>query len=61
MPAPSAKNLLLTPAFQSLGLGDQLVQQVDDQEEERKKKLLQLNQPGNPFQNASSVLFGRSN
>lgn len=43
--AMSAKNSMLSPAAQTLGLGDQLKTQLDDLEEERKKKLLkQANQ-----------------
>lgn len=40
MPVTSAKNTPLGPAAQDLGLGDMLNQQLQDQEEERKKKLL---------------------
>lgn len=48
LPGPgSAKNFGLSPAAHDLGLGDQLVQQLQDQEEERKKKLLQLGQVPN--------------
>ncbi len=36
----SAKNAMLSPAASSLGLGDQLQQQVADTVEERRKKLL---------------------
>lgn len=39
---PSIKNMPLSPASQSLGLGDQLTTQLQSQlDEERKKKLLQ--------------------
>ena len=37
----SAKNISLSPAASDLGLGDQLKQQLDDEEEARKKKMLQ--------------------
>lgn len=36
----SGKNMPLSPAVSDLGLGDQLVQQVQDDDEERKRKLL---------------------
>lgn len=36
----AAKNFSTTAAAQDLGLGDQLKQQLDDAEEERKRKLL---------------------
>lgn len=49
----SSKNLMLSSAVQSLGLGDQLKQQLDDQEIARKKKLLQ-----NATNTASMDLFG---
>lgn len=39
----SAKNLMMSPAASDLGLGDMLGQQLSDQEAERKKKLLGLN------------------
>ena len=41
MPPMNQKNYAMNPAVSDLGLGDQLSQQLDDQEEERKKKLLQ--------------------
>lgn len=37
----SAKNMMISPAVSDLGLGDQLVQSLQDEDEERKKKLLQ--------------------
>lgn len=40
------KNYAMNPAVSDLGLGDQLSQQLDDQEEERKKKLLQASGKG---------------
>ncbi len=36
----SSKNTMLSPAAADLGLGDQLKTQLEDAEEERKKKLL---------------------
>lgn len=42
MPPTSGKNLSLAPAATDLGLGDQVQQQLEDQEAERKKKLLQM-------------------
>jgi len=41
MPPINAKNISLSPAASDLGLGDQLKTQLDLEEEERKKKLLQ--------------------
>lgn len=43
MPGPqplAGKNIALSPAASDLGLGDQLVQQLQDQDAERKKKLM---------------------
>lgn len=41
LPGPMGqKNLGLSPAVSDLGLGDSLVQQMQDQDSERKKKLL---------------------
>lgn len=42
MAMPNPKNFGLTPAATDLGLGDAVKQQLEDQEAERKKKLLQL-------------------
>lgn len=59
----SGKNAMLSPASQSLGLGDQLKQQLDDAEEERKKKLLQQAQQMTQARNlgpATQQLFGQS-
>lgn len=36
----NVKNMPLSPAVSDLGLGDQLVQSIQDDDEERKKKLL---------------------
>jgi hypothetical protein len=53
-----AKNMMLSPAVQDLGLGDALKQQLDDAEMERRKKMLlqaqQMNQGLNP---ATQSLF----
>lgn len=46
MPTPGAKNFSLTPAAKDLGLGDMVQMQLDDDLEERKKKLLQAQQGG---------------
>ena len=42
MPMPNPKNFALSAAGLDLGLGDAVKQQLQDQEAERKKKLLQL-------------------
>lgn len=39
----SEKNQMLSPAVADLGLGDQLTQQLEDQEAARKKKMLSAN------------------
>lgn len=56
----SAKNFGLTPAAVDLGLGDQLKTQLDDQEEERKRALLQqakqAGSNGAPLSQASAQL-----
>jgi hypothetical protein len=45
MPSTNVKNLPISPAASDLGLGDQLIQQIQDDDEERKKRLLaQANQ-----------------
>ena len=58
----SMKNTLYSPAAQDLGLGDSLKMQLDDLEEERKKKLLQQAQAAqraaNPMGGAVQTLFG---
>ena len=46
MPMMNPKNMALSPATSDLGLGDQLKTQLDIQEEERKKKLLQASGKG---------------
>lgn len=43
MPMPNQKNLALFPSVTSIGLGDQLQQQREDETEEQKKQRL-LNQ-----------------
>lgn len=55
----SAKNFALSPGAQDLGLGDQLKQQLDDAEEERRKKLMQqANQlQGGPLMMGTQTLF----
>jgi hypothetical protein len=40
MPQMNAKNMALSPAVQDLGLGAQLQEQLDDAEQERRKRLL---------------------
>lgn len=49
----SIKNMPLTPGVSDLGLGDQLVQSVQDDDEERKKKLMAqangMQGIGNPY------------
>jgi hypothetical protein len=42
MASVSGKNFAISSAGVDLGLGDQVQQQLQDQEEERKKKLLQM-------------------
>ena len=39
-PMMARKQLSLAPASADLGLGDQITQQLSDQEEERKKKMM---------------------
>lgn len=58
MAQTSAKNFMLSPAAMDLGLGDQLKQQLDDQEIERKKKLAQAAQGGAGLGPATMSLFG---
>jgi len=41
MAMTSAKNMPLSPASSALGLGDQLTQQLQDDVDERRKKLMQ--------------------
>jgi hypothetical protein len=53
----STKNIMLTPAVLDLGLGDQLKAQVDEQEDERRKKMQKLaNQT--TLGAAATALFG---
>ena len=57
----SDKNKALSPAAQDLGLGDMLKQQMDDMNDERKKKLLQGQQGyglGQALSPATLSLFG---
>lgn len=58
----SAKNSMLSPAVQDLGLGDQLRQQQQDQEEEMKKRSARIAQQGGmsmaPMSMASTMLLG---
>lgn len=56
----AAKNFQLSPAGQDLGLGDQLKQQLDAQEIERKKKLLQQAQNVQGLGAATQSLFAPS-
>lgn len=51
----SAKNYALSPAAADLGLGEQLTQQLADQETERKKKLM-----GGAGKNALPAAYGDS-
>lgn len=39
MPSMNQKNLGISPAVNALGLGDQLIEQVNAQVDERKKKM----------------------
>lgn len=52
----SAKNFPLSPAAQDLGLGDMANQQLQDQVEERRKKLIQNSQVGAIGSGISSAL-----
>jgi hypothetical protein len=56
MPPAGAKNTFLSPAATDLGLGDSLSQQLQDEEDERKRKQAQLGM----FGSSASVqsLFG---
>lgn len=45
MPVPNPKNLGISTAGIDLGLGNQLSQQLEDEEDERRKKALK-NNPG---------------
>lgn len=58
MPPTSGKNLALSQSGMDLGLGDMVKQQLEDQEEERKKKLLRMANP--QFGPASMSLLGGS-
>lgn len=51
----SQKNASLSPAVMSLGLGDQLQQQTEDEEAQRKKKLAMAKM--NPLGPATMSLF----
>lgn len=53
----SSKNMMLSPAATDLGLGDQLKSQLEAQEEERKKKLMQRQAGLNP---GTMSLYGMS-
>lgn len=53
----STKNLSVSPGVSDLGYGDMLKQQVDDADEERKKKLLQSRAGSNPLGPATLSLF----
>ena len=59
-PGQSAKNFGMSPASTDLGLGDAIKQQLDDQEEERKRQLLQqakmAGSNGAPLSQASAHL-----
>lgn len=57
MPPVSNKNLALSPIVADLGLGDKLVQQVQDETDARKKKLDML-QSQSIFTTAAKALFG---
>ena len=57
--ATSAKNIGLSPASMQLGLGDALKQQIQDQDEERKKALLKQSQALQS--SAANALLGASN
>lgn len=52
----AAKNMALNPAVQDLGLGDSIRQQLDDAEEERKRKMAQAGQ-GSLLGEATRTLF----
>lgn len=54
----SRKNLSLSPAVQDIGLGDMVKQQLDDEDEERKKKLLAMNSRNSLFGPATQSLMG---
>ena len=57
--ATSAKNFSLSPAGQDLGLGDMVKQQLEDQENERKKKLAQMSSARGTSGGASQSLLGQ--
>jgi hypothetical protein len=64
----STKNINLSSAGIDLGLGDQLQQQVEDAEAERKKKLMGTGKQGlpnlfgdNALAPAAMMLFGKGN
>lgn len=61
------KNAALSPAISDLGLGDQLKQQMEDQDEIIRKKKLMAAANGNPAQYgdaglppATAALFGKA-
>lgn len=57
MPMP-VKNTPFSPAAAALGLGDMLMQQVDDQELERKRKMQQSAPMNTLLGGAAQSLFG---
>lgn len=54
----SSKNMMLSPAAADLGLGDQLKMQLDDEDAQRKKKMLQQANALAPLGGAAQSLFG---
>jgi hypothetical protein len=54
----SSKNFALSPAGTDLGLGDQVKQQLEDSEDERKKKLMQQAKQSSATGPATMQLFG---
>lgn len=61
------KNAALSPAISDLGLGDQIKQQIEDQDEITRKKKLMAAANGNPAQYgdmgmpaATAMLFGKA-
>ncbi len=61
MPNALSKNFSMSPAAQDLGLGDMVKQQLEDEDNLRKKKLTQgQSNLGSNFGPATMSLFGGS-
>lgn len=57
-PNPASKNFALSPAAADLGLGAELVKQVNEIETARKKKLAMLQPQSTMLGGAAQALFG---